>query len=265
MRNIDYNFTAINITCPVSNIMGMWEFTRPPFFKYLCYSLSGHLLHLVTKGSYTVKINGIKYNVSEGDVIYYYESEEVETIGNKEEVIFYSISYQAPSLLPLPVNKRVFHADIELKKLFDQLFMGLSSEDKINKRFIVYSSLLTILSEIGGGQLDYRNKEDENELWWAIERRIRKNKTFRPSLSSLSKIAGYSRATLIRSCKRATGLTPINRIRSIRMEEAKSLLSFANMNVTQVSEYLGYNRVHEFSREFSKYFNTPPSGILKKR
>ncbi|MDO6516526.1 AraC family transcriptional regulator [Zobellia uliginosa] len=264
MTNVNYDFPLSSISCPVSNIMGMWEFKRPPFFKYLCYSLSGHLLHLVTKGSYVVKINGVTYNVNEGDIIYYYESEEVETIGNKEEVIFYSVSYQAPSLLPLPIDKRIIPADSELKHLFNQLYTGFSSENKFSRRFLIYSTLLNILNTIGGVYLDYKDKDDENELWWAIERRIRKNKTFKPSLASLSKIAGYSKATLIRSCKRATGNTPINRIRDIRMEEAKSLLSFANLNVTQVSEHLGYNRMHEFSREFSKYYGEPPSILLKK-
>ncbi|RTE53989.1 AraC family transcriptional regulator [Arenibacter aquaticus] len=262
MTNIHYNFTSTNIECPVTQIMGMWEFKRPAFFKYLCYSLSGHLLHMVTKGSYLVKINGVAYNVKEGDVIYYYESEEVETIGGTEEVIFYSVSYQAPSLFPLPIDKRIISVDSEIRKLFDQLYKGFSFDDKERKSFIIYSNLLAILYKIGHVNFDYNEKEDSNELWWAIERRIRKNKSFRPSLSYLSEIAGYSRATLIRSCKRATGHTPINRIRKIRMEEARSLLTFANINVTQVSEYLGYNRVHEFSREFSKYYGEPPSKLI---
>lgn len=244
--------------------MGVWEFKRPPFFKYLCYSLSGHLLHLVTKGSYVVKINGTAYQVNEGDIIYYYESEEVETIGGKNEVVFYSVSYQASGLLPLPIEKRVFSSSKKLRKIFSRLYRGFSSDSATSKKFIAYSALLDIMNRIGATFLDYGNNAEKKELWWAVESRVRRDKNFRPSLDELLRIAGYSRSTLIRSCKKTTGDTPINRIQKIRMEEAKSLLSFANLNVTQVAEHLGYIRIHEFSREFSKYFGEPPSRLLQK-
>jgi len=253
MRDIDYDFPITRLPCPIEHIMGVWKFRRPPFFKYLCYSLSGHLLHLVTSGSYLVKINGIAYEVNEGDVIYYYESEEVETIGKNSEVVFYSVSYLAPSLLPLPVESRVFSADKELQRLFCQLYEAFSSENMQTRSFTVYATLLNILSRIGGIYFDVNIPVQDQELWWAVERRIRRDKIFRPILSELVKISGYSKVTLIRSCRKSTGDTPINRLRKIRMEEAKSLLSFANLNVTQVAEYLGYTRDHEFSREFSKY------------
>ena len=265
MSNVDYDFPNASISCPIDSIIGMWEFKRPPFFKHLCYSLSGHLLHLVTKGSYTLKINGITYNVNEGDVVYYFQSEEVETIGNKDEVIFYSIGYQAAGLLPLPIEKRVFSADEELRRLFGQLFKGFSSNNVMSRKIIAYSTLLNILNKIDELSFDYGTKMEDSELWWAIERRIRRDRILKPSINDLLKIAGYSKSTLIRSCKRATGDTPINRICKIRMEQARSLLSFSNLNVTQVAEHLGYARMHEFSREFSKHFGKPPSTLLKNR
>lgn len=264
MSNVTYDFPISSISCPIESITGIWEFKRMPFFKYQCYSLPGHMLHLITKGSYSVKINGRKYLVKEGDVIYYYESEEIESIGDKTEVTFYSVSYQAPKLLPLPLEMRVFPADNKLQNMFCELHEGFSSEDISTRNFMVYSTLLNILNNIEGISSNSRNKVVEEELWWAIERRIRKDKMFRPSLDDLIKIAGYSRSTVIRSCRKATGNTPLQHIRKIRMEEAKGLLSFAHLNVTQVAVYLGYLRVHEFSREFSKYYGQPPSRLLRK-
>ena len=84
------------------------------------------------------------------------------------------------------------------------------------------------------------------------------------TLKELCKIAGYSKSTIIRSCKKVTGGTPMQRIQKLRMEEAKGLLSIAQLNVSQVADYLGYPRIHEFSREFSKYFGKPPSALLIK-
>ncbi len=264
MSTIEYDFPITCITCPIESITGVWEFKRPAFFKYLCHSLSGHLLHFVSKGGFVVKINGREYKVETGNVIYYYESEEVETIGNETEVVFYSVSYQASKLLPFPLEKRVFSIDGETQGLFYRLHNEFSSESAIGRSFMVYSTLLSILNSIEGISFDYRNRLDEEELWWAIERRIRKDNMFKPSFDELLKISGYSKSSIIRSCRRITGDTPINRIRKIRMEIAKGLLSFGHLNVTQVAEYLGYIRLHEFSREFSKFYGNPPSKLLKK-
>lgn len=264
MGNLNYDFELTSILNPVDNIMGVWEFKRPPHFKYLCYSLSGHLLHLVTKGSYLVIINGVEYNVKKGDVIYYYESEEVETIGNESAVAFYSVSYQANKLTPLSVEKRVFPAKKRLQKLFKEIYTAFSSNQDGRNNFIIHALLLRILSNISYQNPDYRVNLKAHELWWDIENRLRRKKQFRPSIEDLIEISGYSKSTLNRICKKATGLAPLKRVRTIRMEEARSLLSFANLTVTQVASRLDYIRVHEFSREFSKYYGEPPSSLFSK-
>lgn len=265
MSKVSYDFEINRISFPVESITGVWEFTRPPFFKYLCYSLPGHLLHLVIKGSYTVRINSREYQVKEGDVIYYYESEEVESIGNESEVTFYSVGFQASKLSPLSIENRVFQSTNNMQLSFRKLFEGYSSNNDKARPYKTFASLLDILNDIDELYEVSQNKNNEKEeLWWALERRIRKQKMFRPSLKKLCKIAGYSRATVIRSCRKVTGDTPLQRIRRIRMEEARGLLNFANLNVSQVAEYLGYPRVHEFSREFSKFYGEPPSKLLMK-
>lgn len=262
MSSLEYDFPITRISCPIESVTGVWEFIRPPFFNYLCYSLPGHLLHLVTKGSYIVKINSRKYHVKAGDVIYYYESEEVETIGDDREVTFYSVGFQAPKLFPLPIDMRVFKVNQNIQSMFKELHDGFVSEDILNRSFMVYSNLLNILNKIEGLHSDaHRNVDEKEKLWWALERRIRRNKIFRTTLEELCAMAGYSKSTVIRSCKKVTGDTPMKRIQKLRMEEARGLLSFAHLNVSQVADYLGYPRIHEFSREFSRYYGNPPSTL----
>ena len=264
MSMIRYDFEINRISVPVESITGVWEFVRPPNFKYLCYSLPDHLLHLVTKGSYTVKINSREYQVKEGDVIYYYESEEVESIGNESEVTFYSVGFQSSKLSPLPIESRVFQSTENIQLSFRKLHEGYLSDNEETRNYKTFAALLDIINDIGEFYELAQNNNENEELWWTLERRIRKQKMFRPTLEDLTEVAGYSRATVIRSCKKATGSTPQNRIQKIRMEEAKGLLSFANLNVSQVAEYLGYPRIHEFSREFSKFYGEPPSKLLIK-
>jgi AraC-like DNA-binding protein len=49
------------------------------------------------------------------------------------------------------------------------------------------------------------------------------------------------------------------------MAEARGLLSYSTLNVTQTAAYLGYSRMHEFSREFSGYFGHTPQSLIKRR
>lgn len=116
----------------------------------------------------------------------------------------------------------MYFADKKLHELFSDLYEGFSSENMKVNNFRVYSSLLSILNNIEGLYIDSQNNVNEKEeLWWAVERRIRKNKLFRASRDDLCGIAGYSRATVIRSCRKVMGDTPLQRIRRIRMEEAR--------------------------------------------
>ena len=67
-----------------------------------------------------------------------------------------------------------------------------------------------------------------------------------------------SRSSIVRLCRQATGMSPMKRIQQIRMEEAKGLLLSSSLNITEIAQYLGYIRMHEFSREFTLYFGTSP-------
>ena len=50
----------------------------------------------------------------------------------------------------------------------------------------------------------------------------------------------------------------------IKNEKAKKLLSEGEYNVSQVSEILGYESIHYFSRQFKKTFGVSPGEYLKK-
>jgi AraC-like DNA-binding protein len=43
------------------------------------------------------------------------------------------------------------------------------------------------------------------------------------------------------------------------MRHARALLRYTPMSVTEVALYLGYPRVHEFSREFRRRYGAAPS------
>jgi AraC-like DNA-binding protein len=55
------------------------------------------------------------------------------------------------------------------------------------------------------------------------------------------------------------GQSPIEYMRSVRIEYAKELLTSGEYSVTQVASLSGFNDAAYFSREFKKYFSVAPS------
>lgn len=254
---------TLNTSCPVEYISGVWKFIRPPRKNEKAHSTPDHLLHMIIQGSYKLKSNQRVYDVKQGDIIYYYGSEDVEWLESSETVIFYSVAFKSSFLQPLQFEKRVFKASASAKKAFAKLYEYSLDSDQFSKNFGMYRELLTLIMAIQQENKCAQVISGETDIWQKTEDLLRIEKLFRPDLEGLCRMSGKSRASLIRLCRKVTGKTPMKRVQEIRMTEAAGLLNYSTLNVSQISEYLGYPRIHEFSREFRKYFGFPPSDILK--
>lgn len=252
------------IYAPIESISGVWRFVRPAGHRVHTHSLPDHLLQLVLTGSYAIRINNRQYQVSAGDVIYFYANEDVQWLQNPQEVTFYSVGFRSIVFRPLDIDKRIFASTPTLRNAFEQLYRA-SDLPRNSEAFALgtYSALLTILLEIQNTQQPTEAVNVRPQSWWELEKRIRGKCRFRPGLDELAQLCYTSRATVVRLCRQATGLSPMQRIRQIRMEEAKALLAFSPMNITEIARYLGYNRIHEFSREFAAYYGLPASQYRK--
>ncbi len=217
-------------------------------------------MHLVLTGSYKLRTNEREYLIRSGDVIYYHETEEVEWLGNVEEVTFYSVSFLAPELPPLPAEARVFASTPAIRQAFDRLYSASLLPRGLIRALRLHGHLTELILQVDAWRTVAANRRAlGGESWWEIEALVRERKLFRPTLDELCSLTHRSRASVVRACRAATGTSPMKRVREIRMAEARGLLRFSHLNVSQVASYLGYPRVHEFSREFSRHFGTPPS------
>lgn len=68
-------------------------------------------------------------------------------------------------------------------------------------------------------------------------------------------------ALIQKEVKAEVGLTPVEFIRSIRLNEAKSLLSSQDITVSEVAYSVGFNNLSYFSRSFKTEFGCLPSGF----
>lgn len=82
------------------------------------------------------------------------------------------------------------------------------------------------------------------------------------SVEELSKHVGMSRGSLYHKLLEITGLTPIEYIRSVKLERAVELLEKSDYNVAQIAYMTGFGTPSYFSRLFKAQFNMLPSEYI---
>jgi transcriptional regulator GlxA family with amidase domain len=84
------------------------------------------------------------------------------------------------------------------------------------------------------------------------------------SLASMAKAAGLERRTFLRRFAHATGMTPIEYCRAVRIARARELLEGGNTPQKEIADSLGYKDVASFARVFHKVTGFAP-GAYRKR
>ena len=83
------------------------------------------------------------------------------------------------------------------------------------------------------------------------------------SLASMAAAAGLERRTFLRRFANATGMTPIEYCRAVRIARARELLEFGNTPQKEIAQSLGYKDVPSFARVFRKATGLAPGAYRK--
>ena len=84
------------------------------------------------------------------------------------------------------------------------------------------------------------------------------------SVVNLSKHVGMSRSSLYSKLLELTGQTPIEFIRSVKLDKAAVLLEKSHMNIAQIAYSVGFTTPKYFAKSFKEKFNMLPSEYLNK-
>lgn len=85
------------------------------------------------------------------------------------------------------------------------------------------------------------------------------------SLEAFADDMKMSKSTLYRKIKDATGFSPYEYIRVVRIKQANKLLQTSNFDILDVAFAVGFRDVKYFSRCFKEEFGKYPSQIIKER
>jgi transcriptional regulator GlxA family with amidase domain len=84
------------------------------------------------------------------------------------------------------------------------------------------------------------------------------------SLASMAAASGLERRTFLRRFANATGMTPIEYCRAVRIARARELLESGNTPQKEIAQSLGYEDVASFARVFRKATGLAPGAYRKK-
>jgi AraC-like DNA-binding protein len=82
------------------------------------------------------------------------------------------------------------------------------------------------------------------------------------SVEGLSKQVGMSRSTLYSKLLQLTGETPVEYIRSFRLNKAAVLLQKSNMTISEIAYQVGFTTPNYFAKSFKSKFNMLPSEYI---
>jgi AraC-like DNA-binding protein len=251
------------IPCPIERIGGIWRFDRTAGTAPPARSTPGHLMHFIQSGQVKLNVGDRNYIAGPGSIIYYYASEIVKS-HFITDTLFYSVAFSSHQFTPLPLGNRLLTANKITMQLVEQLYTAYKSIENSHNSWHCFELLLKLVDEIQCiPQLTAKKEQKKAIIWHKIEAWLKQENIYRPNLEEICNKFKLSRSTVIRSCRTATGTTPMRHLQQIRMNEAKALLTFSGLNVSATATYLDYPRIHEFSREFSKYFGHPPTAMTQ--
>jgi AraC-like DNA-binding protein len=177
------------------------------------------------------------------------------------DLVLYSINFIAPNLRPPPFNRRVWRVAPDVVKLFAAVHDAWCNTTlpPIRKAMRGQGQLLLLLSSLTSGEAEMFHTDQSARLWWEVERLVREDPSRLMDLSRIEALTDCSASTIARSCRTALGVSPIKRIKQIRMGYAQGLVHFSTTSISEMAERVGYRRIHEFSRDYRKMFGMSPT------
>lgn len=79
------------------------------------------------------------------------------------------------------------------------------------------------------------------------------------TIEELARESAMGVSSFHRAFKKVTGDPPLQYLKKLRLLKAKGLLVFEGRRVDETAYEVGYASASQFSREFKRYFNVPPS------
>ena len=208
------------------------------------------LLYLLIKGPASIKASEQSIGASACDVIVYpagvYHQENIDWSRNQE---FYCLMLETDFILPETL--RISDRGGELLWLFSSINREYHSPAKSDALLGHYiKALLLNLTKMGMEKLPVAER---------IEQYIRANFRERITAGEIARAAHVSESYAYRMVKKRWGISLVQLVSQVRLEEAKRLLLTSDKTIEEIAQESGFSSQKYFSRAFRKWLGCTPS------
>ncbi len=145
-------------------------------------------------------------------------------------------------------------------KIFNTLYTGTARVLFLNSQ--ITELLAHFFAYISNNKKETIKKSEKERLHNAKDI-ISNNIATPPTLNELSKMIGLNNNKLKKNFKELFGVPVFKYLQNERLTKAHALLSNSEMNIQEISWYVGYQSMSSFSNAFLKKFSVRPSEIKK--
>lgn len=228
-------------------------------FRYGELNPVGQLLLVALTGRSELDLTGRKHLLTPGSAVWLQEAEWLRLLVAKTPWSCLRVRFTSGALPTIPPNERVKLLGSKALRASRELLAAWSGRPSTARNLLVHGLAEQLVGYLLSTAPDVPTQPAEaTSPWWKVETEVRRNLARTYSLAELCALAGTNRVILEEAARDATGLTPIRRIRQIRLLHAQTLMRNSNLLLKEVAVAAGYGRLHEFSRDYRRQFGLSP-------
>ncbi|NSW91010.1 MAG: helix-turn-helix transcriptional regulator [Firmicutes bacterium] len=182
-------------------------------------------------------------------------SKLLETLQHKIECKYQSFPFRLEELVMEALHKPRFYKEI-VNTGFTRILFELVRNDEN-----FFTNHINEISETVKGTI--KDKEGNCFNLLKIIDYINENYHEKITLKKLSDIGAVSLAHLNKLFRKNFNVSPMQYINNLRILKAKELMMYSDFNITQISELVGFQSIHYFSRCFKEKEKVTPNEFRK--
>jgi AraC-like DNA-binding protein len=232
---------------------------------------------MIVSGEAEYTINGIVYNMIPGKLSLLSNNDTIAIISaSKTPFSFYVLNFNLydwegksvtlkeldfPPVAAVKNGKTIISAIHELM----EMYRSISPQKIATSSAKTVTLIHKIKTELSKHSLlkDLSDKKMPSAIARAVEH-IYTNLNHRIMLDDLAKAACLDASYFNRLFKTATGESPMEFIRRLKIERSKTVLTNSDLSIQQVSEIFGFESQAHYSRQFKTYSGVSPTSYLRK-
>lgn len=234
-------------------------------------------LILVLSGSLQLEVAGRRFAIGENQLAIISPEMSHSGIAGGEGVCYSTLMFDVSLfcnltaasekyLRPISGQQTLFHlytADDEIVELVRSI---LTEQGSGSSALIVIGKIYELLGLLYRRCLaEEEHAEVRDDRFQEVLDHVARNFCEEISTADLSRRFGYDEAYFCRRFKTVTGLTTMQYIRVLRLEQARRMLRRDGNSISEVAAHCGFSDAGYFARCFKVHFGMTPSQYLKKR